>query len=1327
MSGQFNKSNFDQNPSNLKKKRNSGWATNDDTSRCDSEVLDKKDIKALKDEKWLEKHVPAPTKKELKYKARIYDLESGREKAPLSKKEEKELKKLNRKYKKLYKYRHKDLSSSHFTLKCCLTAVVLVFVIACIGVFGGYHFVVQPYTGISFIDCTKILGGLYDGKEKDYPINYDEEKDSQAFFTGLQNALYLDTAFTLDDFLKLIPQENGGTGGDSASVSDLLDIANEPEKVEGNGSLTGNKYLDELLADTKFDFSNLKDYDGSKIEEWIVTDSMIAGLMQEIIYSADKIPQIENATGDLNLKISNCLQIRQCYITQDKANKDSFTMQLTIQVKIRNLVSDILETQDLGSLEFVKAIVPTLLPKDIFITAKTTPKADKAPVLGLNSINEDTLKTLITSLDSKLLEGKITNIFNSVGKTIFSSFKQIEEMVGTNNITIAPSTDPNKQSGEIRLDVLQTVMIAMGADQVTTPDFLKMVQHLHSIDNNYENVEDYIDKNLTNVSTEKDFIDSKNTLFKAYGIAEKDVEHITANNFMDSLDTIPELINIKDSKLYEKSNSQLQKDSVLTDKALAQVMITMISKKEDGTEEATKIPMDILELTMKADCMDIVAKLDMSSLIGDKLGAQFGPLQSLIMSIFPENIFVKINVPYEQNPDGDSCSIDFNYTKDGQSLEKTDEMFDTLEKLMAAFDKDGSNNSFNKAYIIKMMDDAIYPALNQITGQDSEVKISLTEGKVQFPTVYELLETPVNEGEDDPDKKLTADQIQDTLYSYYTYDKVDVDFDDNDNIIDMVAQTKLDNPTAESFINRELVNKFFLNNDSNQITEDNVFATMTSMGDKITDATQIASVIDLSRLKNNQDTAISKNFAITSLEFAKLMVLSGQLNDTIGDIAFYDNFRFVNMSTDGGVIRLVMAGELKTGINTGDGKIKIENFASDYLLVQATIGLGADTTAEISINNANESQIDNLLKIINKISGNTSTDGNDFSADSVATKIKDAINKTFSDFEAQGMKFTATTNAVNGEDGFTSINVYRLISSKTTDTYEEGDDELLKDIIYKLNNLYVNPATPGAGSWLEREFDGLYPDRSDNTDMIIIENNKVFIYDMYLGREFKSQIEAENNNVSLIKYTIFSNTADGRGAYQSFITDLGLADSINSSVGNFNDNGLLFMQLKVNSSEIGGNDLVNSVIPENIYASAFMNLSDLTDITSNTYIYINNLSSNEMTYLNRLTQTTTGGGEDGSGDGSEGSGSEGTPETTAAASNSIMDKLTDLLNKAIDYTIEVSFDVTSGDNTTTITKSFKIADFYNYFTLNATLTGPTNYSYSNFSGDVSQFLTPSTK
>ena len=113
MSGQFSKNNFEQNPSNLKKKRNNkSWATNDDSSLCDDEILNEKEIKAIKEDKWVEKHVPKPTKKELKYKRRINELEASSLKAPLSKKESKELKKLNKKYKKLYNYRHRDLSSN---------------------------------------------------------------------------------------------------------------------------------------------------------------------------------------------------------------------------------------------------------------------------------------------------------------------------------------------------------------------------------------------------------------------------------------------------------------------------------------------------------------------------------------------------------------------------------------------------------------------------------------------------------------------------------------------------------------------------------------------------------------------------------------------------------------------------------------------------------------------------------------------------------------------------------------------------------------------------------------------------------------------------------------------------------------------------------------------------------------------------------------------------------------------------------------------------------------------------------------------------------------
>jgi len=211
MSGQFNKNNFEQNPSNLKKKYNTkGWDTNDDDRLCDEEVLDEKDIKAIKEDKWIEKA------KSLQ--------------APLSNKESKELKKLNKKYKKLYNYRHRDHSSNHITLKCCLTGLVLIFVLACTAVFGGYRYFIQPYTGVTLFELTDILNGFYEEVDEDKIISqkFDPVEDSDKFFESLQQALYLDTKFTLHDLLQLLPQSQGGTGSETASVSDLLDNVNPP-------------------------------------------------------------------------------------------------------------------------------------------------------------------------------------------------------------------------------------------------------------------------------------------------------------------------------------------------------------------------------------------------------------------------------------------------------------------------------------------------------------------------------------------------------------------------------------------------------------------------------------------------------------------------------------------------------------------------------------------------------------------------------------------------------------------------------------------------------------------------------------------------------------------------------------------------------------------------------------------------------------------------------------------------------------------------------------------------------------------------------------------
>ena len=165
---------------------------------------------------------------------------------------------------------------------------------------------------------------------------------------------------------------------------------------------------------------------------------------------------------------------------------------------------------DLGSLAFIKSIVPVLLPEHIYLNAVTTPLVDKAPTLGINSINDKSLQTLISTLDKKLLEGKIESTFNSVGKSIFSTFKSITEMVGGDGLTIAPSEfDDVNGVGTIKLDILQTAMKTMKVENVSSSDFLLMVKHLHSVDNNYKDADAYIDSNVTKPTSPEDFITSK--------------------------------------------------------------------------------------------------------------------------------------------------------------------------------------------------------------------------------------------------------------------------------------------------------------------------------------------------------------------------------------------------------------------------------------------------------------------------------------------------------------------------------------------------------------------------------------------------------------------------------------------------------------------------------------------------------------------------------------------------------------------------------------------------------------------------------------------------
>lgn len=1290
MSGQFDRRDFEQNPANLKKKRSrKDWDTNNASDLCSEGVLTESEIKQIKEENWLEKHVPKPSKREIKYSERINELENASIQAPLSKKESKELKKLNKKYKKAYKYRHRDLSSSHCCLKSCLVALTLCIVFSCVAFFGGYHFFVQPYTGITLFEAYDLVKGVYNVDEKDIVHQtFDAEEEGNAFFAGLQKALYLDTSFTIKDLLALIPQSNGGAGDDTATIADLIDMAGEPDDSNSSGSLTGNPEFDKLLQDAKFDFSSLKDYNGGA-PVWEITDKSVAGVLQQAINELSTLPQFQEIMQDMKINITNMLAVRQCLITQD-ANEVN-TIEVVIQVKIHNLINEIIAGQDLGKFDgLVKAGLPLILkslPNNIYLIARTTPELDKAPTLGINSINSEVLQRLITTLDSKVLNGQIESIFNSAGNTIFSTIKKINELAtegSSAGIKITPSSE--NSDGKVEINILQALMKKMNVENVTSSDFLLMVKHLHlvNLEHNGDTTK-YIDANYSDIkdktTSPEQFEKSKNELFSAYGIdtSDLDIVNITAENFIESFssETIQNKIQLKNDRLYDSDYDTIKADSKLSDAALGQVMNSLI-KKQVGDQ----IDMEIVLLDMQENLMNIVAKIDIEKTIKSMVGGQFGAFESLLMSMFPTTMYVEITVPYDKEAEG--FKVIFNYKTyyddqvkdDAENQAQSEKMFDTISKLLSSFvSEDNSLHNLTMERVENKLKNAIYPALDNLNIENAGIKVEPTADGLQFPTVFDIIAVTVNT---DGEPRIEAYEIQDALRGYYKYN--------GENIGDSIANALSDIELTGNgnFVSRELTNKFFMkayidSNGSpkllNSINEEDVFSAIKSIATSIS-ADNIAKIIDIEKMsKNNDKHASDGDLNITALELAKLISLSGELNQDI-DIGVYQDFKFTDMSLDvndnNTLLSLVISAKLNDSANSVGG-FDINNFATSYLIINATVDLktvvgegeNAAYKTTIAINDAKDDNIDKLLKIITKMTGSNPAD---FNQTTVANNIGKAIYSAFKNFADQGIELVPTRKVLTsrpdgGVPGFKSSNIYELVGKKTMlDKYEEGDDDRLRSVICKLNNpteymSTFNDVIQGEGDSYETPTDDKHP--TSQTLKLVKKVNKdgvdvLNIHDAYIGRQLRELVlQGYTQGFELTRFAILNDPAKrakdpikpgepgynidpDRSNFDRIINGLNIRDlvAMDSTGKDYNadiftefgkgyeyDKGLMYFNFRVGKNQLIQEDSpMRALLPENVYSGAFLNLNAMVDGGVNIMCtYLNDLTKDELDMLTKMS------------------------------------------------------------------------------------------------------------
>ncbi len=1280
MSEQFNRSNFEQNPSKMKKKHNTkDYVANNDSTLCDNDLLSEEDIKQIKEENWKEKHMPKPCKREEKYRQEMCRLENESLSNELSKEDAKKLKKVTKKYNKLYAYRHKNHSSSHSCLKCCAISIVLVFVIGVTAVFGGYKLFGEQYTGLTFFELTDMLSNLYKADESQIITNpFDAKADSDAFFNTLENALLLDTNITIDDILNLVPVGKGGTGSESASVSDILDQAKDPIASE-NGSLTGNTYLDELLERSKFDFSSLKDFNGGE-RKWEITDKMIGALLQQVVLNIDKVDLgLNNGEEGIDYAklIKNNFEIKQCVLTGNKFDEKATTMSLTIKVNIRNLITDIIfndkntendEEKETKFSEDVFKIAMTktgIVPESIFLTATTTPKLDKAPVLGINAIDNEKLQTLLKTIDTKLTNGVIESNFNKVGSTIFEYFNKISQMIDENGngIIFANSLDAdgNIINSYVEIDILQKALKTMKITNVSTSDFLLMVRHLHTIGLDFDNNEEtYFKENgLTNITTKEDYEADRNALFAAFGVDENYYKDIEAKDFTNALQNIPSKINIKKEKdgkaLYEYTQDELKHASLFTDKGLAQIMNTLIADKLGD-----KFTLDICQLDMTETKMDIYARMNIQDMIKNQLTNVPTSLQPFMLSIFPEKIYVKIIVNMDKTQ---GCDIIFNYTKAGEDgsdeeiMNESDKMLETIALLMQNL----NGTSYSKDAIIQKLSDAIYPALDSFaTSENAEIQVEFAKGGLQLPTIYDVVAGIINKDSSD---KMSAEEIQQTMACYYDYGDPDL-IDSYGDIVDNVSTTYLTGATG--FINRELTKKFFMKNLANRpITEDNAFDILTNIGANLSE-TNISDNFNLKDIKENKNSAEFGNLKISALEFAKL--ISKQIT-IITDIGFYKNFKLVDMqmNVDTKTLSFTIAALLDSeNQSTGANGINLDNFAAKYLVIKADVLLDDNDLADnngykttIKINNAEGEKINTLLKMVTKITGQSS---DSFDTEKVTGDIGKSIKDAFDKFTAQGIALIPSNKIEIGDtttSGFASTNVYELIGKQILNSnYADGDDEKLRSIIYNLNNLPGKLDTTGESSyrpfaeevvapfvWKENEngfFDanGKFDANGSELSLSYIDpsDNKLLIFDKFIGQQIKST-EKKDDATHLIKFSIFTNDANNQELYKSYTKDLGMPDFHPDLVRNASANGVMFLHYQMSIAGLGGSGVATKVLPSNIYGGAFIDLAPLTngaDINPLSYIVgldedaseflnkiMNNLSSDSIDFANKIQTLAT--------------------------------------------------------------------------------------------------------
>ncbi len=662
---------------------------------------------------------------------------------------------------------------------------VLIFVGTIAGVTAGAYTAadriwmenVGEEAGVEFKELFTLFNGVVDANEEKIVTKGYSAQDLEEFYSNLKRKMFLAQDYDLS-ISKIISsvmsasgdEQEGQTSYTTVGVDgyDLqyvyLDadgntvISDEKPSVEdigesdggqddANSSVTGNEQLDQLLQELKFDFSSLAQYEGERnILE--ISDKQLAAVVNDAFSAlASSFGELEELEQSIGKPINEVLAVKQVIISGDELSATDTSIKLTLEVKAKELLSNLLTQQGIPS------IVNVILPDKLYASVRVYPYDVTKPLeASINRLEESKVNKIVRIIDVILRKtgntSSISDMLVQVNGKVVETLDKAQQKLP---ITFVPT-------GSVDLYPIESLMGMLDVD-VSEQAFLYMLKDIKLPTG----------ETLGLVMPTPEEIRAKTSVFVSelsvkYCLDNSDGKISEDNTIKDVMDFASgedalEAIRLKDMD-YSGIYSQHLKVKTSYD-ALAGMLSDYV--KNEGLLE--DIIADIVKMSYTSDreILSVDIRVDLSQMLGFDDG---GVMSSLIKQLVPEYIYVSANICVNANKNVPT-EIEINKT----GAENSKAHLATLTALAGKFGMDTSSLTYDD--VCGKIDEGLKNGLAQMQ-EKIGCEILFTDECAYLPDLFEVV-CGTGLLDEDEEHKIQPEKLYDIMKQTYTYEIASAD------------------------------------------------------------------------------------------------------------------------------------------------------------------------------------------------------------------------------------------------------------------------------------------------------------------------------------------------------------------------------------------------------------------------------------------------------------------------------------------------------------------------------------------------------------------------